>query len=64
MKDEGFWVGLVLIVGLSIGIAAGYCGTKRMYHKQAIERGYAEYNKTTGCWQWIEPAPEEQEVQP
>lgn len=31
---------------------AGYYAGSRMVKKEAVERGYAEYERTTGDWQW------------
>lgn len=50
-----------LLVGLLVGaiiafVLIGVIRDKTDYRKQAIERGYAEYNKTTGKWQWVEKA--------
>lgn len=62
MNDEqtgAFFGGLVLGCHLACIIAfvlIGVIRDKTDYRKQAIERGYAEYNKTTGKWQWVEKA--------
>lgn len=40
----------ILVSGFSIG--AGMAADQ--YKKEAIERGFAEYNAQTGVWQWNE----------
>lgn len=50
-----------LVTGVFIGsvialVAIGIIRDKTDYRKQAIERGYAEYNPKTGSWQWVEKA--------
>ena len=50
------WILLIVFV---IGVATashsmGYkAGTKEMQN-EAIQRSYAEYNSSTGVWQWLE----------
>ena len=59
MTEEGqpvvivfLWL-LVLIMGISAFIAGRWAAQNSM-QKQAIERGFGEYNSTTGVWQWKE----------
>ncbi len=48
-----FWVGfLSFFIGLAIGASAA----KSIYHREAIEQGFAEYNSRTGEWQWKQKA--------
>lgn len=61
MSSEGetFTAGLIFggllgfLISLGILCMADHTDSLR---KQAIERGYAEYNAKTGSWQWKEPA--------
>ncbi len=57
---RAFGVGIVLtviIVALPMGVVSS-CNTRQAindaWRKDMIERGYAEYNSTTGEWQWKE----------
>lgn len=57
--DESVWVPalITLLAVLSLGLFAALCGSLEMskiLKHEAIERGYAEYNQTTGAWQWKE----------
>ena len=42
---------LIMVASLVFGFAFTYV---RGFKSQAVERGYAEYNQTTGAWQWKE----------
>lgn len=44
---------LVLLVGIVIGVSIADDSTHQL-RKEAIERGFAEYNPKTGQWQWKE----------
>ena len=41
--------------GVAVGAVVVFVTADRHWHKQAVERGYAEYASDTGEWQWIEP---------
>ena len=51
---DNFIIKTILIIALILGItfAIGYDIFSRIYQRQSIERGYAEYNSTNGVWQW------------
>lgn len=57
MDDNG-WSGEVaaaiffIVLSGVLGFGAGSCSQLNHWQKEAIERGLAEYNKTTGIWQW------------
>lgn len=42
------------VFGILVGFYLGGQTVKHAYRTQGIERGFAEYNKTTGAWQWKE----------
>lgn len=51
--------GLVLLIGMALGCIAGF-GTALFivecsWREETVKRGIAEYNSTTGVWQWKEP---------
>ncbi len=48
------WVGpaLAFIAALAFGFALGATMGECKFQAEAIKRGYAEYNATTGKWQW------------
>lgn len=61
-EDGAFVIGL--LIGLMIGALIGTVTLSQAqpdYRQQAIEHGYAEYNSTTGAWQWIEKAEKQNE---
>jgi len=43
---------VVYMIGGVCGILLGHALGMEHYQEQAIEQGYAEYNQTTGDWQW------------
>jgi len=49
--DTGIWIALILIG--AAGILGIFCGV-RSVENQAIREGHAEYNQTSGDWQWKE----------
>ena len=53
MEFEFFLVGAILgvVLGVFIGIFTDEMLASKI-KKQAIKNGLAEYNKTTGKWQW------------
>lgn len=61
-KDNGppLWVSgsMLIISGWAIGFALGATIGEWKVQAQAIKRGYAEYNATTGQWQWKGDKPE------
>jgi len=40
------------ILALILGICIGYIGTQEQFEKQAIGRGYAQYNTITKEFEW------------
>jgi hypothetical protein len=40
----------------SIALLAPLTTPTSVWHKEAIDRGYAQFDSITGEWQWIEPA--------
>lgn len=49
-----------LVVGFMLGalvVIAIWCLSGAEWRKDAITRGYGEYNSATGKWQWKEPNP-------
>lgn len=51
-SDGGFAVAIALVIGFGLGfvLSALICGSS--WERQCIQRGVAEYDKTTGSWQW------------
>ncbi len=48
-----------VIIGITIGVVIAEKASASKIKSEAIERGVAEYNQTTGEWQW-----KQQEVKP
>ena len=46
------WLGTGLIIGMGIGVVGALTGLEGQFHQQAIKHGTAEYNQTTGEFQW------------
>ena len=44
-----FYTIIIMTIGVIVGLTELYD-----YKHQAIERGYAEFNSSTGEWQWKE----------
>ena len=55
--DTAVVVGVALVIVATLGTLIGVNTTRDSFQKEAIEMGYAEYNKTTGEWQWIPQQP-------
>lgn len=60
MDDSVKWwdIPLAMFIGFAVGLCAGVmavCGTVAELQSQAIERGFAEHDRKTGEWKWIEP---------
>lgn len=53
MRDLKAWF-FFFMIGTLLGIALGSWSEAYKYKHQAIRRGFAEYNQTTGDWQWKE----------
>lgn len=55
--DDHLGAGLCagFICGACIGALAGWDTTSVTWEREAIERGYAEHDRMTGEWKWIEP---------
>ena len=41
-------------VCLFLGSCGGYYASEAEWKRKMVERGQAEYNATTGQWQWID----------
>lgn len=55
MNDvEGFSIAGLIIIAAIFLFGFGFGIGKRNVENQAIEKGYAEYNRKTGEWQWVE----------
>ncbi len=53
MNDELTVIGMV-IFGVILGSAVGYGIAKESMHREAVERGHAQYHPKTGDWEWLE----------
>lgn len=42
-----------IIAGLMLSMA--FMTPNAIWHRQAVERGYAEHDSKTGKWKWLEP---------
>lgn len=45
---------LCFIIMISIGFILGWGVTQHFYKQEAIDHGFAEHDRITGKWQWIE----------
>ncbi len=60
MNSAGEYVGITMVIlllvgmGFLLGFGIGNALNERRMEKEAIEKGYAEYNQQTGDWQWKE----------
>ena len=52
MSEETAAFGTGMAVGLACGIAIASMWSTSCWKEDAIDRGFAEYNQTTGQWQW------------
>ena len=52
--SEFFGILFLCAVVFFFGFVIGESNAELVYKKQAIERGFAEYNTTNGVWQWKE----------
>lgn len=48
----GFFVGCLATVLFAVFVVDP--AEERRWHRELIKRGHAEYNQTTGAWQWKE----------
>lgn len=57
--SDGVFLGFYLgVIGLMFVLwVAGFLQEAQGLRKEAIERGYAQYNGKTGKWQWNEESP-------
>jgi hypothetical protein len=44
------------MVGLVIGLTLGNALTNRVWYADSAKRGYAQYHKQTGAWEWVPKA--------
>lgn len=47
-------VAVLVILCFFVGVVAGANSEEDQYQKQAIEKGFAEYDSVTGEWKWKE----------
>lgn len=52
MGNTAYLLVLCVLVGIVIGFDLGGCTMKNAYQKELINRGYAQYNQTSGSWEW------------
>lgn len=50
--DDGFSMFMFLVVCIGLGLLIGNFYTGKVFQKQAIERGYAQYCPANGAWAW------------
>lgn len=56
MKEFGIWlIGFCCGVFGTVFVLVAITTPNKIWHKEAIDRGYAEHDPVTGKWQWIEP---------
>jgi hypothetical protein len=55
MHDDDVW-GLIVVVFSVLMFIFGWLVGDRRVGNQALEHGYAEYESTTGEWQWKKKA--------
>ena len=53
MGNDRVWIPIVFVALFVFGWYIGDGLMERKMRKQAIEYGYAKYDKTTGEWQWV-----------
>ena len=49
---------VIAVVAFLLGLLVGIIAAEDMVQplrQQAIARGYAQHNPTTGVWEWVEP---------
>lgn len=46
-------------LGFMAGMVFAVCVERSIWREDCIKRGHAEYNATTGAWQWKTPSPGE-----
>lgn len=51
-SEDLIGVGILCVIALVIGVIWGDGRTEARWQKEVIEKGFAEYNQTTGEWQW------------
>ncbi len=56
-----FLGGVIFICGVCTGVPIGEHRKISQWQKETVQRGYAEYNATTGQWQWKGEKPEVKE---
>lgn len=57
MKEFGAWfAGFCIGILATMMVVVAIATPNRVWHKEAIDRGYAEHDPVTGKWHWIEPA--------
>jgi hypothetical protein len=52
-------LGMIFMTVVSMIMVGCWDNSEERWKKEAIEHGAAEYNRTTGEWQWIEKAEKE-----
>jgi hypothetical protein len=56
--EKTFAAMALIIVVLVAGVTIGFCLCGSSWQTECVKRGHAEYNATTGAWQWKELAKE------
>lgn len=57
MEDEAKCWFFGIIIGLLIGCLLGACAIGNDFRREAVEKGFAEYESKSGKWQWVERQP-------
>ena len=52
MKDDGEGLLAVAIMVFLVGVAFGALINNSSWKDDSVKQGFAEYNNTTGDWQW------------
>lgn len=52
MKIDGSVLFMVVLLTFTLGFGLGLGFATATKQKEAIQRGFAEYNSTNGVWQW------------
>ena len=64
MSNTSFIVGtILLIIGVIVGGISGCRDERQRLHREAIERGHAEYHQQTGAWHGVFKAQQEHQQQ-
>lgn len=53
-NNDGFGIFVLICVSFIFGIILGVNAAGFKYKSDAVKRGFAQYNQTTGSWEWKE----------